>query len=76
MYQKGSFLYFKNSLGYLINSFYKIKSLDNPWEVHITHVFREANRCADMLANIGSEGISGFELLETPPARPGETNCG
>jgi hypothetical protein len=48
----------------------KIRNLlDNPWEVHIIHVFREANRCVDMLANIGSEGISGFELFENPPAR-------
>jgi hypothetical protein len=43
--------------------------LDNSWEVQIIHVFREANRCADILANIGSEGISGFDVLETPPAR-------
>jgi hypothetical protein len=26
------------------------------WEVKIIHVFREVNRCADMLANKGSEG--------------------
>jgi hypothetical protein len=46
------------------------KLLDDPWEVHIIHVFREANRCVDMLANIGSEGMSGFdELFENPPAR-------
>jgi hypothetical protein len=48
----------------------KIRNLlDNPWEVYIIHEFREANRCTDMLANIGSEGISGFDLFETSPAR-------
>jgi hypothetical protein len=43
--------------------------LEGPWEVHIVHVFREANRCADMLANIGCEGIEGIEFFEEPPTR-------
>jgi ribonuclease HI len=29
--------------------------LDGNWEVNILHVFREANRCADMLANMGCD---------------------
>jgi hypothetical protein len=29
----------------------------------------EANRCADMLANMGSEVISGISFFENPPAR-------
>jgi hypothetical protein len=41
--------------------------LDGAWEVQIIHVFQEANRCADMLANMGSEGISGIEFFENPP---------
>jgi hypothetical protein len=33
------------------------------------HLYREANRCADMLANMGSEGVSGIEFFERPPSR-------
>jgi ribonuclease HI len=48
----------------------KIRDLLNgPWEVKIIHVYREANRCADMLANMGSEGTSGIEFFVNPPAR-------
>jgi ribonuclease HI len=43
--------------------------LQSPWEVKITHVYREANRCADMLANMGSESISGISFFEYPPER-------
>jgi hypothetical protein len=43
--------------------------LDGPWEVRIILLFREANKCADMLANMGSEGISGIEFFENPPTR-------
>jgi ribonuclease HI len=46
-----------------------IELLDGPWEVQITHVYREANRCADMLANMGSEGSSGINYFENPPTR-------
>jgi hypothetical protein len=38
-------------------------------EIRIIHVFREANRCADVLVNIGSEGVSGIEFFTSPPAR-------
>jgi ribonuclease HI len=47
----------------------RIRSLLNePWEIEIIHVFREANRCADVLANMGSEGISGIEFFVSPPS--------
>jgi ribonuclease HI len=48
----------------------KIRDLLNgPWEVKIIHIYREANRCADMLANMGSEGTSGIEFFVNPPVR-------
>jgi ribonuclease HI len=48
----------------------KIRDLLNgPWEVRIIQVYREANRCADMLANMGSEGTSGIEFFVNPPDR-------
>jgi ribonuclease HI len=43
--------------------------LDGPWEIRIIHVFREANRCADALANMGSEGYSGIEVFVSPPSK-------
>jgi hypothetical protein len=46
----------------------KIRHLmDEPWEIRITHVYREANRCANMLANMRSEGVSGIAYFENPP---------
>jgi hypothetical protein len=48
----------------------KIRTLlDGPWEIRIIHVYREANRCADMLANMGSEGTSGIVNFANPPSR-------
>jgi ribonuclease HI len=43
--------------------------LDGPWEVRIIHVYREVNRCADMLANMGSDDISGIEFFDNPPSK-------
>ncbi|GAU41813.1 hypothetical protein TSUD_299790 [Trifolium subterraneum] len=40
------------------------------WEVQITHVFRESKRCADMLANMGSERAIGIEFFANPPPTP------
>jgi ribonuclease HI len=37
--------------------------LTDSWDVKIMHVFREANRCADMLANKGSEGNHEIEFF-------------
>jgi hypothetical protein len=39
------------------------------WEVKIIHIYREANKCADMLANMGSECSSGIEFFANPPFR-------
>jgi hypothetical protein len=44
------------------------------WEVKIIHVFREVNRCADMLANKGSEGHFEIDFFLSPPFF-GEANC-
>jgi hypothetical protein len=46
-----------------------IHLLDGPLEIQITHVYWEANRCADMLANMESEGISEIIYFENPPIR-------
>jgi hypothetical protein len=43
--------------------------LNGSWEIKIIHIYREVNRCADMLANMGSEGTSGIEFFVNPPAR-------
>jgi ribonuclease HI len=42
--------------------------LTGSWDVKIMHVFREANRCADMLANKGSEGNHEIEFFDHPPS--------
>lgn len=34
--------------------------------VRVVHVFREGNRCADLLANLGQEGDWGTTILEDP----------
>ncbi|GAU41812.1 hypothetical protein TSUD_299780 [Trifolium subterraneum] len=44
--------------------------LEELWEVQITHVFRESKRCADMLANMGSERAIGIEFFANPPPTP------
>jgi ribonuclease HI len=48
----------------------RIKNLlHGSWKIRILHVFREANRCADMLANMGSEGLSGIEFFASRSPR-------
>jgi hypothetical protein len=48
----------------------KIRNMmDGPWEIRVTHVYREANRYADILANMESEGISEIAFFENPPPR-------
>jgi hypothetical protein len=42
--------------------------LTGSWDVKIIHVSREANRCADMLANKGSEGNYEIEFFDHPPS--------
>ena len=33
----------------------------------MTHIFREANRCADIMAKMGAELVSDFQILYEPP---------
>jgi len=40
--------------------------LNLPWNVHLTHTFREANACANFLANHGANHNSSWCSLETP----------
>lgn len=43
--------------------------LDNPgWEVKITHCFRESNKAADALANLGVNLIPSFCFYNDPPS--------
>jgi ribonuclease HI len=49
----------------LMKKIYKV--LEDFQEVRITHVFREANRCADMLANMGCSNIDNILYFEYPP---------
>lgn len=38
------------------------------WSVRIRHVYREANRVADRLANMGVEQAEAFIVYDDPPA--------
>jgi hypothetical protein len=40
--------------------------LKGSWEVKVIHVFQEANRCANMLANKGSEGHFEIDFFYHP----------
>ncbi|KAK2365720.1 Polynucleotidyl transferase, ribonuclease H superfamily protein [Trifolium repens] len=44
------------------------KTLEDFQEVQIIHVFREANRCADMLANMSCSNTGSIVYFEHPPA--------
>ena len=33
----------------------------------VTHIFREANRCADNMAKMGADLVSDFQILYEPP---------
>lgn len=51
----------------------KIKMLlDGDWNVHIHHIDREANACADALANLGCEGSFNMTMYKQPPAFLGQ----
>jgi ribonuclease HI len=46
----------------------KIKHLLNStWSVRITHVYREANRCVDVLGNLGCTFLHGLHVFNNPP---------
>ncbi|CAN0897275.1 Putative ribonuclease H protein At1g65750 [Linum grandiflorum] len=36
------------------------------WEVTLTHIYREANRAADYLANLGHSFVFGFHTFDIP----------
>ncbi|EEF45615.1 hypothetical protein RCOM_1724280 [Ricinus communis] len=44
-----------------------VKMLGWNWIVRINHSFREANRCADCLANTGHSFALGYHVLQAPP---------
>jgi ribonuclease HI len=44
------------------------KLLEKDWKVEISHVYREANNCADALANIGCSHAFNFEFYACCPA--------
>jgi hypothetical protein len=41
--------------------------LNSIWSVRITYVYWEANRCADMLANLGCTFQHGLHVFNNPP---------
>lgn len=45
---------------------------NNDWEVSIFHVYREGNRAADWLANVGVQQNSKFEMIQVPPLELGK----
>jgi hypothetical protein len=54
-----------NKNGLLKQSIFRL--LEGFQEVRINHVFREANRCANMLANIGCDSLD-IVFFEHPPS--------
>lgn len=38
-----------------------------PWLINFRHIFREANRAANFLINLGHNNGFGFEVLYDPP---------
>ncbi|MCH93824.1 mTERF domain-containing protein, partial [Trifolium medium] len=46
--------------------------LQSHWEVKIINIYREANRCADKLASMGSEGSHSLVYYEFPPIEVGQ----
>ncbi|CAN0918448.1 hypothetical protein LINGRAHAP2_LOCUS30868 [Linum grandiflorum] len=36
------------------------------WEVHLSHIYREANSAADYLANLGHSFTYGLHILDSP----------
>ncbi|KAK4267482.1 hypothetical protein QN277_024257 [Acacia crassicarpa] len=41
--------------------------LDQEWRVTVTHVYREGNRCADILATYALNFSEGIHFLDDPP---------
>ncbi|KAJ1404393.1 Reverse transcriptase-like [Sesbania bispinosa] len=42
--------------------------LSRPWTASVQHVFREGNRCADLLAKLGVNLLDRFVVLLDPPS--------
>lgn len=45
------------------------KLLDSSWLVQVSHVYREANRGADVLANLGCRRGNQLVIYEYPPVQ-------
>lgn len=45
------------------------------WHCSISHIFREANFCADKLAELGHHGRFQWTVLENPPATFKSNSC-
>jgi hypothetical protein len=43
--------------------------LASEWKVNIIYVYQETNKCADITANIISEGNINIALLKSPPTK-------
>ncbi|KAJ1388116.1 Ribonuclease H domain [Sesbania bispinosa] len=43
--------------------------LSRPWEIRVSHVFREANMIADYLAHFNSRSSEGVAVLDQPPSQ-------
>lgn len=43
--------------------------MQSDWRVRVKHVYREANRCADVLANLGCDQEGQMHLYEHPPSK-------
>lgn len=42
--------------------------LQRDWDIHLAHVYREANACSDQLTKSGVTESSEFVVLQDPPA--------
>lgn len=43
------------------------KLLSREWEVHLLHILREANSCADFMAKHGARNLAEICIRENPP---------
>ncbi|KAK7267371.1 hypothetical protein RIF29_20042 [Crotalaria pallida] len=55
-----------NTSGYSIVTQIR-KLLHLPWQVSVQHIYREANKCADAMANIGCNSDWGISFFDNPP---------
>lgn len=50
-----------------ISLLHKHELLQRNWRAVVKHIFKEANRFTDKLANMGLQGILGVQWLTNPP---------